>query len=374
MGIPVNEPLLNGNEKLYINECIDSGWISSEGPFVKRFESDFSTYVDRKYGVSVSNGTAALQLAFEALDLDKGSEVILPSFTIISCVLPLIRLGLKPVFVDCDSHTWNMEAQSVQMKITSKTKAILVVHLYGLPVDMDEITMIAKENKLFVIEDAAEVIGLKYKGRMCGSFGDISTFSFYPNKHITTGEGGMIVTNNKSLSDKCKSLRNLCFIPEQRFLHNELGYNFRMTNMQAALGVAQLEQIDKVVARKRWIGDKYLSLLSNLNEYFQLPLQKTEYADNIYWIFGIVLKTKSKNSAIDYMKFLGEFQIGTRPFFYPLHKQPVLKPFINQNESFEVSDKLGDKGFYIPSGLAITEDQIMYVVEILNKAVKHLEN
>ena len=373
MGIPVNEPLLNGNEKLYINECIDSGWISSEGPFVKRFESDFSTYVDRKYGVSVSNGTAALQLAFEALDLDKGSEVILPSFTIISCVLPLIRLGLKPVFVDCDSHTWNMEAQSVQMKITSKTKAILVVHLYGLPVDMDEITMIAKENKLFVIEDAAEVIGLKYKGRMCGSFGDISTFSFYPNKHITTGEGGMIVTNNKSFSDKCKLLRNLCFIPEQRFLHNELGYNFRMTNMQAALGVAQLEQIDKVVARKRWIGDKYLSLLSNLNEYFQLPLQKTEYADNIYWIFGIVLKTKSKNSAVDYMKFLAEFKIGTRPFFYPLHKQPVLKPFINQNESFEVSDKLGDKGFYIPSGLAITEDQIMYVVKILNKAVNQLE-
>src|SRR6185437_15595635 len=245
--IPVNQPLLDGNEKKYLSECIDTGWISSEGPFIKRFEDEFAARVGRKFGIAVCNGSVALDAAMAALDLKPGDEVIMPAFTIISCASAITRCGAVPVLVDADPLTWNMDVAQIAPRINSKTRAIMVVHIYGLPVDMDPVMELAARHGLRVIEDAAESHGQVYNGRPCGSFGDMSTFSFYPNKHITTGEGGMIVTDDEALAARCRSLRNLCFRPGQRFVHDELGWNFRMTNLQAAVGVAQLERLDEFV-------------------------------------------------------------------------------------------------------------------------------
>ena len=255
--ILVNEPLFQGNEKKYLNECIDSGWISSEGPFVGKLESEFSSRCGRKYGIAVTNGSAALDAAVAALDLEPGSEIIMPTFTIISCASAITRSQCIPVPIDCDESTFNMKVEDIENRISNRTRAIMIVHLYGLPADIDPILKLAEKYQLKVIEDAAQAIGQDYKGKPCGSFGDISTFSFYPNKHITTGEGGMIVTNNLELADKCRSLRNLCFVEHKRFYHERLGWNLRMSNLQAALGLAQLEQLDAFLEKKRRIGAFY---------------------------------------------------------------------------------------------------------------------
>lgn len=363
--IPVNEPLLDGNEKRYLNECIDTGWISSEGPFIKEFEDRFAASVGRKYGVAVCNGTAALDAAVDALGIGPGDEVILPTFTIISCITQIIRSGATPVLVDSDPVTWNMDIAQIEPKITPKTKAIMVVHIYGLPVDMDPVLEIAAKYGLRVIEDAAEVHGQTYRQKPCGSFGDISTFSFYPNKHITTGEGGMIVTDSAVLADACRSLRNLCFNSKKRFVHERLGWNLRMTNLQAAIGLAQLERLDEFVARKREMGMRYNSLLNN-SDRFQRPLPQTSYADNIYWVYGLVLSKDSSSNAEDAMRWLANKQIGCRPFFYPMHLQPVLRDMgLFSGESYPVAEHLAEKGFYIPSGLALKEEQIERVAGCL---------
>jgi len=249
--IPVNEPLLDGNEKKYLLECIETGWISSEGPFVKRFEELFSRRVGRREGIAVANGSGALDIAVKALGVGPGDEVILPTFTIVSCAAAVVRCGATPVLVDADPRTWNMNIAQVAEKITAQTKAIMVVHIYGLPVDMNPVLELARNHGLKVIEDAAQMHGQTYHGKPCGSFGDISTFSFYPNKHVTTGEGGMLVCDDPELAERCRGLRNLCFQPKKRFVHEELGWNYRMTNLQAALGLAQLERLDEVVVRKR---------------------------------------------------------------------------------------------------------------------------
>jgi len=368
--IPVNEPLLTGNEKKYLNECIDTGWISSEGPFVNEFENKFAAYCGRKYGVAVCNGTAALEAAMISLDLEKGDEVIMPSFTIISCASAIIRAGGTPVLTDSDPVTWNMNPDEVRKKISSRTKAIMAVHIYGLPAEMDPIQKIAEEYGLKIIEDAAEQIGQTYKGKKCGSFGNISTFSFYPNKHITTGEGGMILTDDPVTAERCRSLRNLCFKPGKRFVHDELGYNFRMTNLQAALGLAQFEQIDNFIKKKKNTGRRYTEELKDL-ESIQIPLEKTDYSENIYWVYGILLKKESGMNAEEIMKILAERKIGTRPFFYPMHRQPVFqKAGLFKNEEYPVSDYLGDYGFYIPSGLGVTDEQISRVSEQLKEILK----
>ncbi|MCK6601558.1 MAG: DegT/DnrJ/EryC1/StrS family aminotransferase [Bacteroidetes bacterium] len=356
--IPVNEPLLNGNEKKYLTECIDTGWISSEGPFIKQFEEKFAFAAGRKYGIAVSNGSVALDAAVKALGIGPGDEVILPAFTIISCAAAIVRAGATPVVIDSDPSTWNMDPSLLKQAITSKTKAILVVHIYGLPVDMDPVLEIARQFGLKVIEDAAEMHGQTYKGKPCGSFGDISTFSFYPNKHITTGEGGMIVTDSEELAEKCRSLRNLCFIPEKRFYHEDLGWNFRMTNMQAALGLAQLERLPEFVERKRRMGTLYQDLLGGTEKVI-LPLPKTDYAENIYWVFGVILTGSAGMSAETAMRKLTEVKVGTRPFFYPMHLQPVfLKMGLFSGVKMPVAEKMAQKGFYLPSGLSLTEDQI----------------
>lgn len=369
--IPVNEPLLNGNEKKYLNECIDTGWISSEGPFVKRLESDLAARCGRKYGIAVANGSVALDVAIAALGIGVGDEVIMPTFTIMSCAAPIVRAGAKPVVVDSDPNTWNMDVYDIEAKITSRTKAIMAVHIYGIPVDMDPILALAKKYALKVIEDAAQLIGHTYKGKPCGSFGDISTFSFYPNKHITTGEGGMVLTNDETLAGKCYELRNLCFIPPRRFIHEDLGWNFRMTNLQAALGVAQLERLDEFLDIKRQIGTWYNELLKDI-KHIQLPVKNTDYADNIYWVYGIVLDDSVPFDAVEAMRRLGDLKIGTRPFFYPMHKQPVFLKMnlFNKDNLYPVAERIAERGFYLPSGLTLTKENAIEVSQAVKSILK----
>jgi perosamine synthetase len=363
--IPVNEPLLNGNEKKYLIDCIDSGWISSEGPYVTQFEQQLAAKVGRKFGVAVCNGSVAIDAAILALGIGKGHEVIMPTFTIISCAAAVIRAGATPVLVDADPLTWNMDVSQIEAKITPNTRAIMVVHIYGLPVDMDPVLAIAKKYGLKIIEDAAEMHGQTYKGKPCGSFGDISTFSFYANKHITTGEGGMIVTDDEELAEKCRSLRNLCFVPGKRFLHYDLGFNFRMTNMQAAMGAAQLERLDEFVAIKRKMGQKYTTLLKDV-EQITLPVVRTSYAENIYWVYGIMLKPGFDWDADKVMTALGKVQVGTRPFFWNMHEQPVFNEMgLFLNEKHPVAEQMARMGFYLPSGMALTDEQLEMAAEKL---------
>lgn len=362
--IPVNTPLLSGNELKYVTECIETGWISSEGSFVTRFENEFAEYVNRSHGIAVANGSAALDIAVKALGLGKGDEVIMPTFTIISPAQSVVTAGAMPVLVDSDPITWNMDVSQIEAKITPKTKAIVVVHIYGLPVDMDPVLALCQKYNLKLIEDAAEMHGQTYKGRMCGSFGDISIFSFYPNKHITTGEGGMLVCNDEALAEQCRKLRNLAFEPKgRRFIHHELGWNYRMTNLQAALGVAQLEKMEFHIERKRAIGQQYRQGLKEIKG-FQLPLENTDYAQNIYWVFGLVADSESQQEAM--VKKLGDAKIGTRPFFWCMHEQPVFKKMgLFENESYPVAEKLARNGFYIPSGLGLSDEDITKVINTL---------
>ena len=367
--IPVNEPLLNGNEKKYLCECIDTGWISSEGPFVKEFEEKMADCVNRKYGVAVTNGTAALEVAVQALNLNEGDEVIMPTFTIISCAEAVVRVGAKPVLVDCDAQTFNMCAEDVEKRITANTKAIMIGHLYGLPVDVDPILEVAKKHNLRVIEDAAEMHGQTYKGKPCGCIGDISIFSFYPNKHITTGEGGMVLTDDEVLNERCKKIRNLCFEPDRRYQHDELSGNYRFTNLQAAVGLAQLERLDEFVEKKRYIGKYYTDKLQSVKG-IRLPIVKKEYAENIYWVYGIVLDDEIPFDNVEMQRRLKEKGIGSRTFFWCMHEQPVFKDMgLFEGEVYPNAERLSRRGLYIPSGLALTDKQMETVVNMLVKVL-----
>jgi perosamine synthetase len=362
--IPVNTPLLAGNEKKYVMDCLETGWISSEGPYVKKFEEEFAKKSGRKFGITVANGSVALDAAIVALGIGAGDEVILPTFTIISCAAAIVRAGAKPVVVDSHPETWNMDVRQIEKKITSRTKAIMAVHIYGHPVDMDPLLEIAKKHNLRVIEDAAQMHGQTYKGKVCGSFGDISTFSFYANKHVTTGEGGMILTDDPVLAEKCRSLRNLCFQPEKRFVHQELGWNFRMTNIQAAIGLAQVEQLDGFLQKKREMGKVYEELLSGLNKDVEFLTRSLPYSENVYWIFGMVLKDHVPFNATEAMKRLGDQGIGTRPFFWCMHEQPVfLEQGLFVGEKYPVAERLARRGFYIPSGLGMEPADLVKVAE-----------
>jgi len=365
--IPVNQVVLDGNERKYVNQCIDTGWISSEGAFVRQFEEQFSARVGRKYGIAVANGSVALDVAVAALEIGHRDEVILPTFTIISCAAAVVRAGAVPVLVDSDLVTWNIDVSQVEARITPRTKAIVVVHTFGLPVDTDPVLELASKYHLRIIEDAAEMHGQTYKGGPCGSFGDISTFSFYPNKHVTTGEGGMLVTDDSELAQKCRSLRNLCFQPSRRFVHHYLGWNFRMSNLQAALGVAQLERLNEFVARKRAMGKKYNELLVNLRT-IRLPLAKTSYADNIYWVYGLLLDDSLPFESEEAMRRLRDAAVETRPFFWPMHEQPVFQKMgLFVGESYPVAERLARRGFYLPSGVGLSDAQIIRVAEAVQE-------
>lgn len=365
MVIPVNEPRLGARELELVTECIKSGWISSAGSYIERFEDSWARYCGRRYGVAVSSGTTALQLAVRALGIGPGDEVILPSFTIISCVLAIVDAGAVPVVVDSDPHTWTLDVERVAARISPKTKAIMPVHIFGHPVDMDPLQELASRHRLRVIEDAAEAHGAEYHVRRgskqgwtrCGAFGDVSCFSFYANKILTTGEGGMLVTDDPAIAERARSLRNLCFQKDRRFLHRELGYNFRITNLQAAIGCAQLESIDERVRRKREIGARYLDRLRGL-ERITLPVERP-WAKSVYWMFGMVLDSKDELDAVKLALRLKERGIETRPFFLGMHAQPVLhERGLFRTERCPVADHLAAKGLYLPSGLTLTDPQI----------------
>lgn len=371
--IPVNEPIFLGNEKTYLKDCIDSKWIGSDGKYVRLLEKKLSKYVNRKHAIAVSSGTAALDIAFSALKLKKGDEVILPSFTIISCLNQIIRSGAKPIFIDSETETWNMDISQIEKKITKKTKIILVVHIYGLATNMFKILKIAKKFDLKVIEDSSEAIGLKIRNRQCGSFGDISTFSFYTNKQITTGEGGMVLTNSSTIAEKCNKLRNLYFEKKKRFYHKELGWNYRMSNLNAAVGVAQFENIKKIINLKRKIGNLYYRNLKNEKNIKIQPL-KTKYCKNIFWVFGILLKNNSRARIEKVRKLLLKKGIQTRPFFWPLHKQPILKKYLRKKYYLPNSEFLSKNGFYLPSGLSLKSHHVEYVCKELKKVLFKLYN
>lgn len=368
--VPVNIPLLGAEERRLLMECIDSGWISSEGPFVGQFEERFAARVNRRFGIAVTNGTAALEAALAALQLQPGDEVILPSNTIISCAQAIVRANGVPVPVDCDPETWNMTADHVTRVITPRTKAVMVVHIFGLPVDMAPIIELAEKSGLMIIEDAAQAHGQTYRGQPCGSFGVVSTFSFYPNKLITTGEGGMIVTDDVAIAERCRSLRNLCFQPKRRFIHEELGWNLRMTSLQAALGLAQLPRIDELLARKREMGRHYTERLRDLPG-TQLPLAATAYADNAYWVYGIVLSDAKPYDAAEAMRRFAADGIGTRPFFWPVHEQPVLRRMgFCRSTAAPVSERIARRGFYIPSGLGMSRAQMDRVIDVAYRVLQ----
>ena len=376
--IPVNEPLLAEREMEYAAECLRTGWISSAGEFIERFERAWAEYCGMRHGVAVSSGTAGLQVAVACLDLQPGEEVILPTFTIISCVTAVLYGGGRPVLVDADPETWCMDVRQIEGRVTERTRAIMPVHTYGHPVDMDPVLQLAAEHGLRVIEDAAEAHGAEYlSGRetssprwhRCGGMGDLSVFSFYANKPVTTGEGGMLLTNDEQLAGRAASLRNLCFESGRRFYHRELGFNFRLTNLQAAIGLAQVERMDAIVARKRAIGTAYQQRLQGIPG-IRLPVERP-WARSIYWMYGVVLEESLGFDASEFARRLSQRGIQTRPFFLGMHTQPVLHARgLFTGEDYPVADALARQGLYLPSGLALSEAQIDQVCQAVEDILR----
>lgn len=361
--IPVCEPTLHGKELEYVTDAVASGWISSAGRYITDFEEKFSEYCGVKYGVSCSNGTKAIHLALMAVGIKAGDEVILPSFTMIGSCNPIVQIGAKPVFVDSELKTWNMDPAQIEKKITSKTKAIMVVHIYGHPVDMDAVLKIARKHDLIVIEDAAEAHGAEYKGRKAGSLGDIACFSFYANKILTTGEGGMVVTNNEKWAERARKLRNH-FFGEPRFLHQEVGYNYRLTNLQAAIGLAQLERVDELVSARRKNAQLYNSLLKDLPG-IVLPAEEP-WAKNVYWMYGIVVGKPFPLTMPQLREELQKRGIETRTFFIGMHKQPAYA-HLGVQGSFPNTEYLEKNGFYLPSSSHLTEEEIKFITDAIKE-------
>jgi perosamine synthetase len=364
--IPVNEPLLAEEDFKALEDTFRTGWISSAGKYVDEFEHSWAAYCGVEHGIAVSNGTTALVVAVEAVGIGKGDEVIMPSYTIISCASAVIRAGATPVLVDCMPDTFCMNVDEVAAKITKNTKAIMVVHMFGHPVDMDPIVALASKHGLIIIEDAAEVHGAKYlSGRAgnaphwqtCGGIGHIATFSFFANKLITTGEGGMVITNDPHYAKRCRDLRNLCFRTDRRFLHTEHGHQFRLTNMQAALGVNQVKRIESIVDRKRQIAADYHERLKDI-PHIQLPIEH-EWGKSVYWVYSILLGDEHKLDAVGFASALRALDVETRPFFLGMHEQPVFHDMgLFTKEHYPVTERIARKGLYVPSGLAISADQI----------------
>ena len=366
--IPVCEPFLNGKEEAYAADAVRSTWISSSGKYLKTFEEGFARYIGVDHGVATTNGTTALHLAVTALGIGQGDEVILPDFTMIAPALAISYAGAMPVLVDALPDTWTMDTGQIESVITPRTKAIMAVHIYGHPVDMDAIHVIAKKHHLLVIEDAAEAHGAEVRGRRCGSLSDIAAFSFYANKIITTGEGGMVVTARQDLADRCRYFKNLCFPLKgaRNYFHEDLGFNYRMTNVQAAIGAAQLEQIDDFVRRRRDHASRYHELLKDCS-CLQLPAEMP-WAKNCYWMYGVLLTDEARLTREELIAKLAEDGIETRRFFEPMHRQPVLKKHgVNCSRSSPVSARLADRGFYLPSGTNLKSEDLSYVCERLVK-------
>jgi len=355
---PVYQPNLNGNEKKYVQECLDSTWISSKGKFINQFENHFSEFTGIKNSIAVSNGTVALHVALLALGIGKDDEVIVPTFTYIASVNSIHYTGAKPIFIDSDPITWQIDTKKIEEKINSKTKAIMAVHIYGHPCDMNEIVRVAKKYKLFIIEDCAEAIGTFYKGKHAGLFGNISTFSFFGNKAITTGEGGMVITNDNNLADLCFRIKGQGLAKNQEYFHDIMGYNYRMTNICAAIGCAQLERIDDILISKRRVAQNYIDGLNGLPVEYQKEIGDLK---NSYWMFTIL--SNSEKERTELRKYLKENGIETRPTFHPIHTMPMY----NSGEKFEVAEDLGKRGINLPSYPDLLETDIKFITDKIKK-------
>ncbi|MBI2144953.1 DegT/DnrJ/EryC1/StrS family aminotransferase [Candidatus Woesearchaeota archaeon] len=357
--IPVSEPFLNGNEEKYVLECLRTSWVSSLGRFIPEFEAKFAKFSGCSHGVAVMNGTVALQLALAALGIKEGDEVIVPDLTFVATANAVKYLGAKPVLVDSEPETWNIDPGKISAAVTKKTKAIIPVHLYGHPCDMDSVMAVAKKHDLFVIEDAAEAHGAEYKGKKVGSIGDVGCFSFYGNKIITTGEGGMCTTGDAGLAGRMHFLKDHAMRPEKRYWHPEMGYNFRMTNVQAAIGLAQLEQIEKFIEIKRKNAQLYNSLLQKISGITIQP--EMPWAKSVYWMHSILVDEGKFGCGRDeLMAKLKEKGIDSRPFFYPMHQLPVFKGS-GSDADFPVASRLSGMGMNLPSSVKLSSDDIRRV-------------
>jgi perosamine synthetase len=366
--IPVSEPNLCGNEKKYVDDCMDSGWISSRGDYVAKFEEEFAKKVGVKHAVSVVNGTAALHLLLLGLGVKPGDEIILPTLTFVSSANSVLFDGAIPVFVDSEKETWNMDVSLVEKEITDKTRGIMAVHLYGHPVDMDPLKDICTDHGVFLIEDAAEAVGSKYKGQEVGALSDAAAFSFYGNKTITTGEGGMVTTNDDDLASRMRIIKNQGKSHDHPFWHEILGYNYRLTNIQAAIGLGQLENLDKFVDKKREIASKYRKYI-DADGITHSP--EAEYASSSYWMSSIVIEEASIETRDDVMKKLGEVGIETRSFFYPMHTLPLFQDYVVDGK-FNIADSLSQAGINLPSSTKLSDDDIRYVSENVNQIVNDI--
>jgi len=363
--IPVCEPLLGGKELEYVTDCLKTNWISSKGKYIGEFEERFANYCGCKYGIATTNGTTALHLALASLGIGSGDEVIVPTFTMVSTVFAITYTGAKPVLVDAEPETWNMDVSQIEAKITSKTKAIMPVHIYGHPCDMGPIMEIAEKYNLYVIEDAAEAHGAEYKGKKVGGIGHVNCFSFYANKIITTGEGGMVVTNDGEIAEKAKRFKNLAHSPKKRFLHTDIAFNYRMTNIQAAIGLAQFEKIDQLAEMRRRNAYLYNSRLKDIPG-ITLPPEK-EWAKNVYWMYSILIEDDFGMSRDELMARLREAGIDTRTFFIPMHQQPAfLNMGLFEGETYPVAEGLGERGLYLPSSSGLKQEEIEWICRVIH--------
>jgi perosamine synthetase len=359
--IPVSEPRLDGKELEYVKDCVKSNWISSVGEYVTRFEKMFARFCGTSYALATCNGTTALHLAMVSLGIGEGDEVIIPDLTFVASANAITYCGARPVFVDVDPTTWTIDPSKIEQKISKRTKAIMVVHLYGHPCDMDKIMRIARKYRLKVIEDAAEAHGAEYKGKRVGGIGDIGAFSFYGNKIITTGEGGMVTTNKRYLYEKMRLLRDHAMSKKKRYWHTMVGYNYRMTNLQAAIGVAQMEQIDKFIEIKRRNAELYNTLLKDVKG-ITLPAE-AKGCKHVYWMYSILIEKDFGISRDRVIAKLKEHGIDTRPFFHPVHRLPMYR----DNGSYPVSDNLSCKGINLPSATTLGRAEIKRICKVIKK-------
>ena len=363
--IPVCEPTLGGNEKKYVNECLDTNWISSGGRFIGAFERAFADACQTKYAVACTSGTSALHLAMATMDLGPGDEVILPAFTMIATANAVAYTGATPVLVDSEPETWNIDINQVADKISLKTRLVVPVHTYGHPVDMDPLMELAEKHGFSVLEDAAEAHGATYKGRKVGSLGHAAAFSFYANKNITTGEGGMITTNDEAFAKISRTLRDHAFSAERHFWHKFRGFNYRMTNVQAAIGLAQVERLNELLARRRENAAFYNLLLADVPGIVRPP--EAPWVENVFWMYCVLVQKEFGMSRDALRRFLGGEGIETRTFFIPIHFQPIYYNFF-KGQRFPIAERLCKEGFYYPSSASLTADQIRFIAEATRKA------
>ena len=368
--IPIASPDLGKEELNLVLDAMKSGWISSQGPYIPRFEDQFAEYHETKFGVATSNGTTALHLALEALDVKKGDEVILPALTFVATANVVRYCNAKPVFVDINPNYWGIDSNSVEEKITPNTKVIIPVHLYGHPCDMDPLVDLAEDNSIYILEDAAEAHGAEYKSRKIGSIGDISAFSFYGNKIITTGEGGMCISNNEDLIEKMRIIRDHGMDPKKKYWHSRIGYNYRMTNIQAAIGVAQLQKLDQFIEKKRQIATWYTQNLIELaNQEFISHQIEEKWAKSVFWMFSILINPKFGKTRDQIINFLKDGNIDSRPFFYPI---PHMPPYasLRSSEGITHSESISEKGLNLPSSTNIKKESIEMICEKLQSYIE----